>query len=95
MDREEAAAVAEGVIARLRATSYDSLVARLLGEIEVEEVVGASGVTYQAEIQAMWDAGKPPALLVMVGVDDGGFRSSFSPVSRSFITTGDGTFIGE
>ncbi|HET6745077.1 MAG TPA: hypothetical protein VFH90_04420 [Candidatus Limnocylindria bacterium] len=95
MDREEAAAVAEGVIARLRATSYDSLVARLLGEIEVEEIVGASGVTYQAEIQAMWDAGKPPALLVMVGVDDGGFRSSFSPVSRSFITTGHGTFIGE
>jgi len=95
MDREEAAAVADGVIARLREMSYTSLVERLLGEVEVEEVVGPSGVTYQAEIHAMWDAGKPPALMVMVGVDDGGFRSSFSPVTRSFITTGDGSFVGE
>ena len=95
MDREEAAAVADGVIARLRTMGYDALVKRLLGEIEVEEIVGASGVTYQAEIQGMWDAGKPPALMVMVGVDDGGFRSSFSPVHRSFIVTHDGSFIGE
>ena len=95
MDRQEAAAVADSVIARLRATRYDSLVERLLGEVEVEEIVGASGVTYQAEVHAMWDSGKPPALLVMVGVDDGGFRSSFSPVHRSFIVTHDGSFIGE
>jgi hypothetical protein len=33
--------------------------------------------------------------MVMVGVDDGGFRSSFSPVNRSFIITSDGSFIGE
>ena len=95
MDREEAAAVAEGIVARLRTMSYDALVKRLLGEIEMEEIVGASGVTYQAEIEGMWDAGKPPALLVIVGVDDGGLRSSFSPVNRSFIVTGDGSFIGE
>ena len=87
--------MADSIIARLRTMGYHALVARLLGEIEVEEIVGPSGATYQAEIQAMWDSGKPPALLVMVGVDDGGFRSSFSPVHRSFITTGAGTFIGE
>jgi hypothetical protein len=75
--------------------SYDSLVERLLDEVEAEEIVGPSGVTYQAEIHAQWDSRRPPALLVMVGVDDGGFRSSFSPVSRSFIITSDGTFIGE
>ena len=95
MDREEAAAVADGVIARLRQLSYDALVDRLLEEIEVEEIVGASGVTYQAEIEGRWDIGKPPALMVMVGVDDGGLRSSFSPVHRSFIITSDGSFIGE
>ena len=95
MDREEAAAVAEGVIARLRAMSYVALVESLLGEIEVEEIIGGSGATYQAEIHGMWDSGKPPALTVIVGVDDGGFRSSFSPVSRSFIITSDGSFIGE
>ena len=95
MDRQEAAAVAEGVVARLRTLSYDALVKRLLGEIEVEEIVGASGVTYQAEIHGMWDAGKPPALMVIVSVDDGGFRSSFSPVNRSFIITSDGSFMGQ
>ena len=95
MDREEAAAVADGVVARLRAMSYESLVERLLDQVEVEEVVGASGVTYQAEIHGMWDTGKPPALMVLVGVDDGGFRSSFAPVARSFLTTGEGSSIGE
>jgi hypothetical protein len=95
MDRDEAGKIADGVIARLRAMSYDSLVERLLDENEVEEIVGDSGVTYQAETHAMWETGQPPALLVMIGVDDGGFRSSFTPVTQSFITTGDGSFVGE
>jgi hypothetical protein len=95
VDREEAAVVAEGVIARLHQMSYDALVERLLDEVEAQEIVGPSGVTYQVETQAFWDSRKPPALLVMVGVDDGGWRSSFSPVNRSFITTGDGSFVGE
>jgi hypothetical protein len=95
MDRDEAAAVADGVIARLRQVSYDVLVKRLLDEVETEEIFGASGVTYQVEMHGLWDAGQPPDLMVIVGVDDGGLRSSFSPVNRSFIISSDGTFIGE
>jgi hypothetical protein len=67
----------------------------LLDEVEIETVDGLSGVTYQVEIHGMWDSGRPPDLLVIVGVDDGGWRSSFSPVHRSFIISSDGSFIGE
>jgi hypothetical protein len=95
MDREEAGAVADGVIARLRAVNYDALVKRLLDEVETEEIVGASGVAYQVEIEGQWDSGQPPDLMVIVCVDDGGLRSSFSPVNRSFLMTSDGSFIAE
>jgi hypothetical protein len=95
MDREEAAAVAEGVISRLKELGYRALVHTYLDQVEAETVGGSSGVTYQVEIQAQWDARQPADLLVMIGVDDGGLRSSFSPVARSFIIRSDGTFIGE
>jgi hypothetical protein len=95
MDREEAAAVAERVVGRLREQSYQTLVDTLLDVVEVESVDGDSGATYQVEIQGRWDSGQPPDLRVIVGVDDGGLRSSFSPVDRSFIITSVGSFIGE
>jgi hypothetical protein len=95
MDRDEAAVVAESVISRLRSMSYRALVDQFLDEVEVEEIVGPSGVTYQVEIQGRWDSGKPPDLRMLVGVDDGGWRSSFSPVDRSFIMADDGSFVGE
>jgi hypothetical protein len=95
MDREEAAAVAERVTSRLKGLGYQALVDRLLDEVEVETVDGPSGVTYQVEMHGLWDAGQPPDLMVIIGVDDGGWRSSFSPVSRSFIIASDGTFIVE
>ena len=95
MDRDEAAVVAEGVIGRLRGMPYQALVDQFLDQDEVESVVAPSGVTYQVEIQARWDSGEPPNLRVIVGVDDGGLRSSFSPVDRVFIMANDGSFVGE
>jgi hypothetical protein len=95
VDRAEAARVADGVLEPLRALSYQSLVDRLLGEVETEEIRGESGVTWQVEIQAFWDSGRPGNLRVLVGVDDGGWRSSFSPLDRAFIIAPDGSFVGE
>jgi hypothetical protein len=95
MDRAEAAAVADGAIRRLRALTYEALVKRLLGEVEVEEVTGASGTRYQVEIEGFWADGRPGNLLVLVGVDDGGFRAAFSPLNRTFIIARDGSFVGE
>ncbi len=74
---------------------YQALVDQFLDQVEVESVVGTSGVTYQVEIQAWWDSGGRPNLLVIVGVDDGGWRSSFSQVNRAFIMANDGSFVGE
>ena len=95
MDRAEAATIADSVIARLRSLPYETLVERLLDEIETEEILAESGVTYQVEIHAMWDPWRPGDLRVLVGVDDGSFRGSFSPVARDFLVSNDGSFVGE
>ena len=94
MDRSEAGAIADAIIMELRSVGYEELTRRLLGEIETREVMGASGAQYQAEIHGMWDTGRPGALLVIVGVDDGTLRGAFSPVGRSFIVSGDGRDAG-
>jgi hypothetical protein len=94
VDNPEAATVAEAAVDRLRAVRYDDLVARLLDQVETDEVVGESGALYQVEMQALWDSGKPGDLRVMVAVDDGRW-SAFRPVSRDFIVASDGSFVGE
>lgn len=95
MDNAEAADIAESVIERLRAMPYETLVDRLLDKVETEEIAAHSGVHYQVEMQAMWDAGRPGNLRVLVGVDDGSWRGSFSPLGRDFIIASDGAFVGE
>jgi hypothetical protein len=90
VDRAEAGAIADAIVAELRALDYDELARRLLGEIETREVSGASGAEYQVEIQGIRDAGPPRSLMVIVGVDDGSLRGAFSPVDRSFIVSPDG-----
>ena len=95
MDRDEAGEIASAIAAELRVVPYDELVDRLLGQIETRLVAGSSGVEYQAEIQAVWDAGRAGDLRVMVGVDDGTFRGAFRPEVRGFIVAQDGSFVGE
>jgi hypothetical protein len=95
MDRREAGEVADAILAELRAVPYEELVARLLTDVETRVVAEPSGTDYQAEIQAIWDDGRPGDLLVMVGVDDGSVRGAFRPESRSFIVAADGSFVGE
>lgn len=95
MDRQEAGAVAAGIVAELRSIPYDALVKRFLDEIETRELTGGSGTEYQAEIQGVWDSGQPGDLRIMVAVDDGSLRGAFSPVARDFIIASDGTFVGE
>jgi hypothetical protein len=94
MDKVEARALADAVLDELRQESYDSLVARLLDEVETRETVGRSGVKYQLEVQAVWDNGKRGNLRVMVAVDDGGWRA-LAPQCSDFIVAPDGSFIGE
>ena len=85
MDRKEAGSIADAIVAELRSVPSDVLTKRLLGQVETREVTGSSGVTYQVEIQGLWDTGKPGPLRVIVGVDDGTFRGAFRPVDRDFL----------
>lgn len=85
MDRDEACAIADAVVAELRDIPHAVLVQRLLDEIETREVTGPSGASYQVEIQGMWDARPRGALRVIVGVDDGSFRGAFRPVDRDLL----------
>ena len=96
MDKAEACAVGESVLADLRRESYDTLVQRLLDKVETHELLGESGVSYQIEVQAFWDSGKrnPGNLRVLVNIDDGGWRA-FKPLCTDFIIAPDGSFVGE
>jgi hypothetical protein len=69
-------------------------VGRFLDNAERCEVRGESGVTYQTEIQGVWDDGKPGNLRILGSVDDGGWRA-FSPLGDDFIIAPDGSFVGE
>jgi hypothetical protein len=94
MNNVEGRALAEAALSRLRGMTYGDLVDRFLNAADHEEVVGPSGTTYQIEIDAFWDSGKPGDLRVTVAVDDGGLRA-FAPLTTDFIIAPDGTFVGE
>jgi hypothetical protein len=87
-------AVANHALAALRAEGYEALLTRFLNSSELTEVTGASGRTYQVEVQGFWDSGEPGDLRVRAAVDDGGIRA-FSPRVRDFIIAPDGKFVGE
>lgn len=62
----------------------------LIGRVEAYSVEGASGVTYQVEIEAHWDSETGGTIRLLGTIDDGGFRSSFSPTTDDFLMDADG-----
>ncbi len=88
--------ILDDVVAELRRQPYETLRARYLSESEHRFVVADSGIPYQVEVQAFWDTPRQPGnLRLIIAVDDGGWRTSFSPLSTDFIIAPDGTFVGE
>ncbi len=49
---------------------------------------------YTIEADAHWVDQPQGDLLVVVGIDDGGW-SAFSPLAQDFVLRPDGTFVGE
>ena len=94
MNKNEARAVLKAELEKYRKRSYESLT-ELLDQLDAYEVQGPSGVTYQLEIQAVWDGEPNSHLRVMGGIDDGGLRSAFSPLTEDFILTPEGDFVVE
>jgi hypothetical protein len=93
MNRQEAEALLRLKVEALREVSYAELV-RLVGNQDVEELEGSSGVRYFVEVEAIWDDRKRGHLRVGAAIDDGGM-SAFVPLTDDFIVAPDGRFIGE
>jgi hypothetical protein len=96
MDKAEALFIAEQHIARLRNVPYAELKRRVEKHVrETASLSGPSGTEYQIEIEAVWDSSRAKGnIRLMVLVDDGGWRAFYS-LTRSFIKSPDGSFVGE
>jgi hypothetical protein len=94
MNDEEAAALLEQELRPLRRESYGDLVKRIGSDVQTVERQGSGGAAYQIEIQVCWDHRPGGNIHVMGSIDDGGWRA-FRPLTRDFIKTPDGSFVGE
>jgi hypothetical protein len=93
MDSQEARTIVAKELRRYRAMSYQKL-QRLLTEQDCLEVRGASGASYQIEVEAVWDDKAGGNLRVRVHIDDRGLRA-FAPLTDDFIVAPNGSFVGE
>jgi hypothetical protein len=93
MDNAEAAALLKNHLEAYRLRSYADLVT-LLGKSHVAELRGASGATYQLEVEVHWDDRPGGALRVLGTIDDGGWRA-LKPLCDDLLLAPDGRFVGE
>jgi hypothetical protein len=94
VNNEEALQLLEKELATFRDQSYDDLVRRVSsGSLDYERSA-ASAAKYQVEIQFFWDDRPGGNIRVMGSIDDCGWRA-FLPLTRSFIKSADGSFVGE
>jgi hypothetical protein len=93
MDKGEAREILSRHLAGYRSRTHANLVGRL-GQIDVSEVIGPSGATYQIEVEVFWDDKTQRNLRVMASIDDGGWLS-LAPLCESFILAPDGSYVGE
>jgi hypothetical protein len=93
MNTQEAAGLLQEYLERYRARTYAELTT-LVGNQETFQARGESGVSYQIEIQALWDDTSRRTIRVLGAIDDGGLRA-LVPLCRDFIVAPDGSFIGE
>lgn len=87
MNKDEARTLLQQVAEELRQKSYAELRDKLLGRIDVREVRGPSGRTYQVEIECWPDSPRGGEdLRVLLAIDDGTW-SAFRPLTDSFIVS--------
>ena len=90
MDKREARQLLEEFVAELKSRSYQEWQI-LIGEEAVVERNGPSGVTYQIEWNAFWDARAGGDIRVMVSIDDGSLARFIVPLTTSFLISPEGT----
>ena len=86
MNKREARNLLDEFIAGLKSRTYQDWQA-LIGESEVLEKTGPSGVIYQIEWDAFWDSQPGGAIRVMVSIDDGSLARFIIPLTTSFLVS--------
>lgn len=94
MDKGEAREVLRPIMARYRKYSYAELTT-MMDDVDALEVERPSGVRYQIEVEVFRNPFAADAVHVIGGIDDGGLRSAFSPLTEDFLIRPDGSFVGE
>ena len=95
MSREIAQAIADQKLNELRKLPYIELKKLLTEGNFATCVTGPDGQEYQMEVDVLLGNGRRgPNILVVASVDGGGV-SSFRPLTRTFVITPDGSFVGE
>lgn len=89
MDNREATTLLERELDTWRRQSYAELVQRIDQGPHVAESAG-----YQIEVEFLWDRPRAGNVRVVGSNDDGGLRA-FAPLTRSFIKSPNGAFVGE
>ena len=94
MDNTEALQVLTEVMEDFRREPYRDLVKRIADSPLLVERQGVAAAQYQLEI-SFSGTGSDRDVMVIGSIDDGGWRTSFSPLTRSFIKAADESFVGE
>lgn len=93
MDKKEARRLLDEFAAALQSRFTYQDWQKLIGESEVVETEGGSGVAYQIEWTVFWDAKPGGDIMVILSIDDGTLVGSIMPLTTSFLvsTTGETT----
>lgn len=92
MDKIEALKLLTEQMQTFKNKSYADLV-NMIGDVWAEQIKGEAPYDYTIEIQVFWDSRPNGDLRIIGSIDDGGFRSSFSPLCDGFIVTPEGKII--
>jgi hypothetical protein len=88
MDKEEASRILKVELDIFRQKAFSDLLP-LVSEPLHYSKQASSGLTYQIEIQGLWDDSQHKTLRIMASIDDGGLRA-LHPLSNDFLITSDG-----
>ena len=93
MNEDVAYVLIDAELRRLFELPYTELI-KLVGKLETKQVVGEDGISYQVEVEAIWDISRGEHVRVIVAVDDGGWRA-LVPLTQDFVMRPDGSFVDE
>lgn len=83
MNKAEAKSILSKELKAFAARPYNELI-QWISQTEVKSVLSESGISYQIEINVLWDSHPEKDLCIIGSIDDGGWRA-FLPLTDSLI----------